>query len=89
MQLDSMNLAVLVLTTFVGIALVNVLTNSFLRFFIAIAVLILVFSSLVSGRSPLIETLTGNLGRYFASEPFGLIGVVVGVLIGTAVRKKK
>ena len=89
MQLDAFNLAVLVLTTLVGISLVNVLANSFLRFFISIVVLAFVFITLVHGQSDFIETLTFHLGRYFANEPFGLAGVVLGVLIGAALRKRR
>lgn len=89
MQLDAFNLAVLILTTFVGISLVNVLANSFLRFFISIAVLAFVFTALVYGQSDFIEILTFHLGRYFANEPFGLAGIVLGVLIGAALRKRR
>lgn len=89
MEFNPMNSVVLVLTTIVGISVVTVFASSFLRFFIAIVVLVLVFQALEKGRSDWFEQITFNLGRYFASEPFGLTGVVLGILIGTALYKKR
>lgn len=89
MELDAGNLAVLVLDSFVGIAIANVFLNSFPRFLICIAVLALVVIGLVNGESRLIADITFTLARYFASEPFALPGVILGVLIGVALRKRR
>lgn len=89
MDFNPMDVAVLILTLIVGIAIVNVFSNSFTRFLISVAVLALVVIALVNGRADWMENLTTNLGRYFASEPFGLIGLVLGILVGVALRRSR
>ena len=84
-----MGAAILVLTFIVGISVANVFFNRLTRFVISIAVVILIVIALVNGRAEWIENVTYNLGRYFANEPFGLIGIVLGVLVGTALRRRR
>jgi len=89
MNLDTTHIAVLLLTFIVGVSIVNVFSNWFSRFLISIGIVSLVVISLTRGSSGWIENLTANLGSYFAQEPFGLVGFVLGVLVGAFYRGRR
>lgn len=90
---ESGNLAVFILTFIGGLALSFVFKSKGISgcftYVIAIIILLVIISTLVSGYSFFLEDITFNLQQYIYYNSVGIIGFIIGLLVGLLFKQKQ